>query len=109
MSKCNHSISEMGVACADGLCPICLDAAIARLYRGLVIGDHNTPDDCLDNLGAFSKLVVAERDSVRAQLAGKDAEIARLQTMVKNLEEPETFYRVGEVEHKEALQENSDD
>jgi cell division protein FtsL len=46
---------------------------------------------------------------LESQLAGKDSEIARLQTMVKNLEEPETFYRVGEVEHKEALQDNNDD
>jgi len=31
--KCNHNLAEMGTACVDGICPICLREKIEKLEK----------------------------------------------------------------------------
>ena len=42
--KCEHDLAERETACADGMCPLCLQAEIAKLQAAL---DDSTAMLCL--------------------------------------------------------------
>lgn len=100
MGECKHDLADRETACADGMCPLCLGAEVARLKnlfehgRMLVAGVLEHTSSCAESLDEILEQYESEPTVVEAVGLRERAEAAEsLLAAIRAQVEPPPFDR----------------